>query len=80
MLIDSCTYYSQLSFHMLTLKALTLLLIYLLTIPQAECLFVGLLVYNQVKKPTHATGECTSVLNQKKSAALRRVGVLQTVF
>ena len=80
MFIDSCTYYSQVSFDMLTLKALTLLLIYLSTIPQAECLCVGLVVYNQVKKLTHATGECTFVLNQKKSAALKRVGVLQIVF
>ena len=32
-------------------------------------------VYNQVKKLT--MGECTSVLNQKKSATHRRVGKLQ---
>ena len=69
---------NQLSFHMLTLKALTLLLIYLLTIPQAECLCKGLVVYNPVKKLT--MGECVPVLGQKKSAAHRRVGVLQTVF
>ena len=42
------------------------------------CLCTGLAVYNQVKKLT--TGECTSVLGQKKSAAHRRVGALQIVF
>ena len=41
-------------------------------------LFTGLAVYNQVKKLT--TDECTSALGQKKSAAYRRVGVLQIVF
>ena len=63
---------------MLTLKALTLLLIYLLTIPQAECLCTGIGVYNKVKRLT--TDECASVLGQKKSATHRRVGVLQIVF
>ena len=37
-----------------------------------------LAVYNQLKKLT--MGECTSVLGQKKSAAHRRVGVLQIAF
>ena len=41
-------------------------------------LCTGLAMYNQVKKL--ATGECASVLGQKKSAAERRVGVLQIVF
>ena len=63
---------------MVPLKALTLLLIYRLTIPQAKCLCKGLAVYNKVKKL--ATGECALVLGQKKSAAHSRVGVLQIVF
>ena len=41
-------------------------------------LCTSLAVYSQVKKLT--TGECVPVLGQKKSAAHRRVGVLQTVF
>ena len=64
---------------MLTLKALALLLIYLLTIPQAKCLCTGLAEFNQVKNLT--SGECASVLGQKKkSAAHRSVGVLQIIF
>ena len=63
---------------MLTLKALTLLLIYLLAIPQAECLCAVLAVYNQVKKIT--TGECVAVLDQKTSAAHRRVGVCSKLY
>ena len=41
-------------------------------------LCTSLTVYNQVKKPI--TGECTSALSQKNSAAHRRVRVLQIVF
>ena len=41
-------------------------------------LCTSLAVYNQVNKLI--TCECASVLGQKKSAAHRRVGVLQTVF
>ena len=47
MFFDSCAYWSQFSFHMpvlLPLKALTLLLMYLLTIPQAEYLCVPVLL------------------------------------
>ena len=40
-------------------------------------LCTALAVYNHVKKIT--MGECASVLGQKKSAAHRRVGVLQIV-
>ena len=41
-------------------------------------LCTGLAVYNQVKKLT--TGERTSVMGQKKSAAHRKVRVLQIVL
>ena len=41
-------------------------------------LCTSLAVYNQVKKLT--MGECVSMLGEKKSAAHRRVGVLQIVF
>ena len=63
---------------MLTFKTLKLLLIYLLTTPQTECLCFSLAVYNWVKKLS--TGEYISVLGQKKSATQRRVGVLQIAF
>ena len=41
-------------------------------------LCTGLAVYNQVKKPT--TGECASVLGQKKSTAHTRVGVFFKLY
>ena len=46
--------------------------------PQAECLCIRLAVCNQVEELT--SGECTSVLGQKKSEAHIRVGVLQILF
>ena len=46
------------------------------TSPMSLC--TSLAVYNQVKKLTK--GECTSVLGQKRSAAHRQTGALQTVF
>ena len=54
---------------MLTLKALTLFFIYLLNIPQAECLCKGLDVYNQVKKLN--TDECVWSASDKYTQDLR---------
>ena len=64
---------------MLPLKALTLLLIYLLSIPRAKCLCVQVLL-RTIRKRKLTTAECASVLSQKKSAAHTEVGVLQTVL
>ena len=60
---------------MLTLKALTLLLIYLLNISQAECIYVPVLI-NIFRQKAHC-GWVRICAGSDKSAAHRRVRMLQ---